>query len=584
MVSESSRQSGSGKDGADGKGESRRDRLVESVLPIVRWLPRYERSWLRPDLFAGITVAAAVLPEGMAYASLAGLPPETGLYASLLALVAYVFVGTSKQVIYGPTSALAILVASGVGSVAAVGGSPTAYATLVSLTTLLVGFVSVVAWLLRLGFVVNFISESVLTGFSAGAALYITATQLDKLFGIPRASGTFFDRLGFVIGHLGATNLPTLAVGLAAIVLLVLGERYARRLPSALLVVLLATGLVAVTNLQSRGVMVVGKIPSGLPPLSIPTPTTGTLPDLLPVALALFLLSYVEGMSAVETFARRHDDSVDANQELLADGLTNLLAGLGNGFVVGGSMSRSALNDEIGGKTQLTSAVAAVALALVLLVLTDLFTTLPEAVLAAVVIVAVSGLIDVPELRRVYRVDKLEFATAASAFLGVLVFGMLDGVFVGVLVSLLVVVGRATYPNTATLGRVPNSDEFSDLSRHPENERVPGVLVYRVDAELFFANAPTIRQEVLDEVDGRKSPVSLVVFDMRSSPTIDLTAADTLVSLADDLAKRNIDFRLAEADGAVRDVLADTDSEKSFGDVPLNERVVTVIDDWQREQ
>ena len=582
MVSEPSRRDGSEKDGANGK--NGKDGLVESVFPIVRWLPRYERSWLRLDLFAGITVAAAVLPEGMAYASLAGLPPETGLYASLLALVAYVFVGTSKQVIYGPTSALAILVASGVGSVAAVGGSPREYATLVALTTLLVGLVSIVAWVLRLGFVVNFISESVLTGFSAGAALYITATQLDKLFGIPRASGTFFDRLGFVVSHLGATNLPTLAVGVSAIVLLVLGERYARRLPSALLVVLLATGLVAATNLQSRGVTVVGKIPSGLPPLSIPTPGMVSFTDLLPVALALFLLSYVEGMSAIETFARRHDDSVDANQELLADGLTNLLAGLGNGFVVGGSMSRSALNDEIGGKTQFTSGVAAVALALVLLVLTDLFTTLPEAVLAAVVIVAVSGLIDVPELRRVYRVDKLEFATAASAFVGVLVFGMLDGVFVGVLVSLLVVVGRATYPNTATLGRVPNSDEFSDLSRHPENERVPGVLIYRVDAELFFANAPTIRQEVLDEVDARTSPVSLVVFDMRSSPTIDLTAADMLASLAEDLEKRDIDFRLAEADGAVRDVLADTDSEKSFGDMPLNERVVTVIDDWKRER
>ena len=556
------------------------DGLVESVLPIARWLPRYEASWFRPDLLAGVTVAAAILPEGMAYASLAGLPPETGLYASLLALLAYVFVGTSKQVIYGPTSALAILVASGVGSVAS--GSPADYASLVALTTLLVGLVSVVAWLFRLGFVVNFISESVLTGFSAGAALYITATQLDKLFGIPRASGTFFDRLGFVVSHLGATNLPTLAVGVAAIVLLVLGERYARRFPTALLVVLLATGLVAVTNLEARGVEVVGRIPSGLPPLSIPTLTTGTLPDLLPVALALFLLSYVEGMSAVKTFARRHDDSVDANQELLADGVSNLLAGLGNGFVVGGSMSRSALNDEVGGKTQLTSGVAAVALVLVLLFLTDLFTTLPETVLAAVVIVAVSGLVDVPELRRVYRVDKLEFATAASAFLGVLVFGMLDGVFIGVLVSILVVVARATYPHTATMGRVPGSDEFSDLSRHPENERVPGVLVYRVDAELFFANAPTIRAAVMDEVDIRERPVSLVVLDMRSSPTVDLTAADMLVSLAEDLEKRGIDFRLAEADGTVRDTLAAIDSAKPFGDVPLNERVVTVIDEWER--
>jgi len=555
------------------------DGIVGSVLPVSNWLPRYDRSWLPADALAGITVGAAVLPEGMAYASLAGLPPETGLYASLLALLVYVFVGTSRQVVYGPTSALAVLVASGVGSVAV--GSPANYAALVAVTTMLVGLVSIVAWLFRLGFVVNFISESVLTSFSAGAALYITATQLDKLFGIPRASGTFFERLGFVVTHLGATNLPTLAVGVGALALLVLGERYSRRLPMALIVVLLATGLVAVTDLQRRGVEIVGRIPSGLPPLSIPTPPTGTLSDLVPVAFALFLLSYVEGMSAVETFARRHDDSVDANQELLADGLTNLAAGLGHGFVVGGSMSRSALNDEMGGKTQLASGVAAAALALVLVFLTDLFTTLPETVLAAVVIVAVAGLVDVPELRRIYRIDKLEFGTAASAFFGVLLFGMLDGVFIGVFVSLLVVVGRATYPYTATLGRVPDSDEFSDLSRHPENERVPGILVYRVDAELFFANAPTIRAEIVDAVDRRDSPVSLVVFDMRSSPTIDLTAADMLASLAEDLDERDIDFRLAEADGAVRDVLAATGAGV-FDDMPLNERVVTVIDEWKR--
>lgn len=555
---------------------------VETILPIADWLPRYDRSWLSADVLAGITVAAAVLPEGMAYASLAGLPPETGLYAGLLALVVYVFVGTSRQVIYGPTSALAVLVATGVGSVA-VGGSPTEYATLIGATTVLVGVISVIAWLFRLGFVVNFISESVLTGFSAGAALYITATQLDKLFGISGASGTFFERVGFVLTHLGATNLPTLGIGLGALVLLALGERYAKRVPTALLVVLLATGLVAVTDLQRRGVTVVGRIPSGLPPISLPTPPPGTLPDLVPVAFALFLLSYVEGMGAVETFARRHDQRVDADQELLADGLTNIAAGLGHGFVVGGSMSRSALNDEIGGETQLVSGVSAVVLALVLVFFTDLFTTLPETVLAAVVIVAVAGLVDVPGLRRIYRLDKLEFVTAASAFLGVLLFGMLAGVFIGVFVSLLVVVGRATYPYTATLGRVPDSDEFSDLSRHPENERVSDILVYRVGAELFFANAPTIRAEIMDAVDDRETPVSLVVFDMRSSPTIDLTAADMLASLAEDLDERGIDFRLAEADGAVRDVLTAAGAGV-FDDMPLNERVVTVIEEWREER
>ncbi|MFC6977213.1 SulP family inorganic anion transporter [Halomicroarcula sp. GCM10025709] len=380
---------------------------IGTLLPIVEWLREYEPGWLRADLVAGLTVGAAVVPEGMAYAALAGLPLETGLYASLAAVTAYLVVGTSKQVIVGPTSALAVLLATQVGAVAT-GGA--AYVTLVGVTTLLVGAIAFVAWLFRLGFVMNFISESVLTGFSAGAALFIISTQLPTLLGLDSASGQFYERIWFVLNSLAAIQPLTAAVGVGTVLLLLAGERYAPRLPSALIVVALAIALVTVTGIEEQGVTVVGAVPSGLPVLAVPTTTLSTVVQLLPVALALFILSYVEGMAAVETFAQRHKYRADPDQELLATGLTNTLSGLAQGFVVGGSMSRSALNDAVGGRTQAINAIVAVVLIVVLVFLTGLLSALPEATLAGVVIVAVTKLVDVAELRRLWRVDRGSFS------------------------------------------------------------------------------------------------------------------------------------------------------------------------------
>lgn len=551
-----------------------------AALPVVAWAREYDRSWFSGDLVAGVTVGAAVVPEAMAYASLAGLPPETGLYASLAAVSVYLFVGTSRQVVFGPTSALAVLLLTQVGAVAA--GAAGSYAALVGVTTLLVGAVAALAWLFRLGFAMNFVSGSVLTGFSAGAALFIVSTQLPKLLGLPSASGTFYERVWAVGATLTQLDPATAAVGLAGLGALAAGERYVPRLPTTLAVVVLAIAASSALGLAARGVDTVGQIPGGLPDLVVPTAAPATVAQLLPVALALFVLSYVEGMAAAETFAQRHGYRVDADQELLATGLTNALAGLGQGFVVGGSMSRSALNDAIGARTQLVNAVVTVVLVLVLLFLTGVLEPLPEPILAAVVVVAVTKLVDVPELRRLARVDRWEFLTAAVALVSVLVLGLLYGVFAGVLVSLLVVLGRATSPHTAELGRSPGSTEFSDLARHPDDERVEGVLVYRVDAELFFANVPAVRRDLLARLGRRDDEVRLVVFDMRSSPTVDLTAADMLHDLHDRLADRGIDLRLAEADGAVRDTLERADSDHPLCGTPVNERVAAVIDAWER--
>ncbi|WP_254546251.1 SulP family inorganic anion transporter [Halomarina pelagica] len=555
---------------------------VGELLPVTRWLPSYDRRWFDDDLLAGATVAAALLPESMAYATLANVPPEVGLYASLLAAVVYVFVGTSRQLIVGPTSALAVLVAAGVAPLAA--GEPGRYVALVSLTALLVGVIALFARLFRLGFLVNFVSESVLLGFSAGAALYIASTQLGSLAGIEGGSGEFFERLWYVGAHLGAIHPPTLALGIGGVVLLALAERYAPYLPNALLLVSLSIVVTSAANLADRGVSVVGSIPSGLPTFGAPTADPATVEALLPLAAACFLLSYVEGIGVVETFAARHDDRSDPDQELVATGLANLASGLAGALPVGGSMTRSALNDGMGARTQLSGGIAALLLGVVLLFLTGAFSNLPNAVLAAIVVVAVGRLVDVRGIRRVYRVNPTEFPVVVAGFLGVLLFGMLAGVLVGVLVSALIVLGHAAYPHTAVLGRVPGTDLFADHERHPEYDPIEGVLVYRAGAELFYANAKTVERDLLATVDAAKTPPDLVVLDLSSSPTLDLTAADALARLWRRLDRRGVAFRIAEADGPVRDVLRAHGAGERLGPLGPNRTVAAVVDDWRRDR
>lgn len=558
---------------------------LRSAVPLVEWLPDYERSWLRRDVFAGITVTASVIPEGLAYASLANLPPVTGLYAGLLAAATYVVCGTSRQVIVGPTSALAILLATGVGTVAA--GNAMSYGGLVVWTTVLVGLFGVVAWLLRLGFLVHFISDSVLTGFATGAALYIMSTQLGPLLGIEGAGGVFFERLWYIGTNLGEASLLTAAVGLSGIIVLAVGERGFPRVPVALLVVLASILLSAGVDLQQRGVDIVGPIPSGLPSLTVPAlPSSSTLGALVPVAGALFLLSYVQGIGAIETFAREHDYAVDANQELLSVGVANLAAGFGGGFAVGGSMSRSALNDSVGGRTQIASAVVAAGLVVVLLFLTGVFTALPETILAAVVVTAVTSLIDAAGLRRLAQASRTEFAIAVAVLLGVLGFGMLWGVFIGVFLSLVVVIARVSDPNTEVLERLPGTDTFVERDRHPTAEPVAGVFVYRVEAPLFYANASGVRADLLDRLDAEDtaaSPISLVVFDLVSSPGMDVTAGETLGDLAADLDDRGIALRVAGAEPSVVRLLETLDLDDHLGPVEEEESVSSVIQRWRDE-
>lgn len=549
-------------------------------LPILAWLPSYDRKLIRFDLIAAVTVAAFVVPEAMAYAGLAGLPPEAGLYAAMVASIVYALFGASRQLGVGPTSALSILAASSIGALA--GGDLERYAGLAAMLALLVGAVAVIAWYFKLGFIVNFISESVLTGFSAGAALFIGSTQLGKLLGIDGDGGEFFERVYYIARHLGETSGWTLAVGLGGIAVLLLGERFAPKLPWSLIVVLASIALLAFTGLEDRGVAIIGDIPSGLPAPAIPDIQLVEIDDLLPAALAIFLMAYVEGTGATQTFAKKHKYRVDGNQELLAIGASNIGSGLFQAYPVGGGFSRTAVNDGAGARTQLAGLGTGVLIGVVALFLTGLFYDLPEAILGAVVIVAVKGLFNVPALRRLYHASRREFWIALAAMFGVLVFGMLQGVLVGVVLSLLILIYRASQPTTVLLGRVPGSNRFSDLARNPDNEVIPDVLLYRVDSGLFYANAPVVKDDLEQLIDARSTPPRLVVFDLSSSPVIDLAAADMLGELHDELAERGIALRLAHVDGPVRDMLRKAGAQR-FGGLKPATSIADVIADWRSD-
>jgi high affinity sulfate transporter 1 len=526
-----------------------------SFLPILAWLPRYQSAWLRLDAIAGITLAAYALPVSLAYAGLAGLPPQTGLYCYLLAGLGYAVFGSSRHLAVGPTSAISLLLGVTLAGLAA--GDPARQAALASLTALIVAGVFALAWLLRLSVLVSFISESILTGFKAGAALVIASTQLPKLLGVRGGGDDFFERLVLLVRQAPDTNLLTLAVGAGAVLALLLGEKYLPGRPVALAVVLLALLAASLGHVDEHGVAVVGELPAGPPRFqaagaSLAALRIEELRQLTSLAFACMLLAYIESISAARTFALKHHYAVDPRQEFLGLGAANLLAGLWQGFPVAGGLSQSAVNEKGGARTPLSLAVASAAIALVLLYFTGFFRSLPEAVLAAIVLIAVKGLIDLRELRYLWHASRVDFAAAGVALVGVLVMGILDGVIIAVLASLAMVLGRVARPHVAFLGRIPGTDRFSDMARHPENVAIPGALAFRVAASLVYFNVDHVLQTVLDRAEG-EPVLQRVVFDLSNTPYIDVAGARMLRRLRDELAGKQIELRVVGAHGEVRD-------------------------------
>ena len=531
----------------------RHDGDLRGLFPPARWLRHYPLRWLPRDAIAGATLAAYAIPVSLAYAALAGLPPHYGIYCYLVAGPAYALFGTSRQLAIGPTSAISMLVGSTLGAMAL--ADPGQYAAVAALTALLFAVVSVIAWALRLSTLVNFISETILLGFKAGAALTIAMTQLPKLFGVPGGGDHFFERAWTLATQIPSTNVAVFAFGVAAIAALVAGERWLPGRPVALAVVAVAIVALSVTPLAQMGFKTVGALPSGLPSLQMPALRLRDVDGLVPLALACFLLAYIEGVSAARALAQQHGYAIDPRQELLGLGAANLAAAFGQAYPVAGGLSQSTVNDKAGARTPLALVFASLAIALCLLYLTGLLRNLPNVVLAAIVLVAVKGLVNIPELRRTHALSRAEFWIAMVALAGVLLLGILEGVLLAAIVSMLLLVGRAAQPRVARLGRVPGTRRYSDASRHPENEDVPGVLVIRVEASLLYFNVGHVGDEVRRLVAAAGSTLTRVVWDLSSSPYVDIAGGRLLAQVQAELASRNIALRLVDARAGARDLI-----------------------------
>ena len=551
-----------------------------AVFPPAQWLAAYRPQWLAGDAVAGVTLAAYAIPVSLAYASLAGLPPQNGIYCYLLGGLFYALFGTSRQLAVGPTSAISMLVGVTVAGMA--NGDLARWADIAALTALVFAGMCVLAWMLRLSTLVNFISETILLGFKAGAALTIAMTQLPKLFGVPGGGEHFFERVWTLVGQLGETNIAVLSFGLAALALLWLGEKVLPGRPVALFVVAASIVVLSVTALGDLGFKTVGALPQGLPDLRWPALRLRDVDGVIPLAFACFLLAYVESVSAARTLAQKHGYDIDPRQELLGLGAANFAAAFGQGYPVAGGLSQSSVNDKAGAKTPLALVFASATIALCLLFLTGLLRNLPNVVLAAIVLVAVKGLIDVPALRRLWQLSRFEFSIAMVAFVGVLLLGILKGVMLAAVVSLLLLVGRAARPHVAFLGRIPGTRRYSDLERNPDNEVVPGVLIFRVESGLFYFNVEHVRQVVWQKLRAATIPVELVVCDLSTSPYVDVAGARMLAGLHTDLAAAGVQFELVEAHAAVRDLLRAEGLEARLGQINRRLSVDDIIEASRR--
>jgi SulP family sulfate permease len=528
---------------------------IVRLLPVMSWAPRYVRRDWRDDLAAGLTVGAMLVPQAMAYALLAGLPPETGLYAAIVPVIVYALFGSSRQLAVGPVAIVSLLTASALAPLVEEG--TTGYVAAAALLAVMVGLVHLALGLARLGVLVNLLSHSVLVGFTAAAALVIGFSQAKHLFGIQVGrTEHFHETVREVVANLSDSHAATLALGLVSIAVLIGLRKVAPRAPAALIVVIASTAAVTLLNLEEKGVATVGEIPDGLPAFALPAADLSMIGSLLPTALVITLVGFMESIAVAKVYARRNRYDVDANQELIALGAANTAAGLFSGYPVTGGFSRTAVNASAGARTPAASVVTALVVLATLVLLTPLFSSLPTAALAAIIVVAVAGLVDWAEVRHIAAVKRSDLVTLVVAFVATLVAGIELGIAIAVVTSMLMVFVRMSRPHSATLGRVPGTTTYRNVARFPEVETRPGLRIVRVDAALSFANASHVKRLILDQGTadpGQRQPV--LVLDASGINDIDVTGTEMLGEVLDDLDDRGVELHVTDLKGPVRDVL-----------------------------
>ncbi|MES3628897.1 MAG: solute carrier family 26 protein [Longimonas sp.] len=526
---------------------------LRSALPLLDQLANYNSSALKGDLSAGLTVGVMLIPQGMAYALIAGLPPIYGLYAALIPLVGYAIFGTSRQLAVGPVALISLLVAASVAPLAE--GDPSRYIMLTLVLTLMVGVLQLAMGLLRFGFLVNFLSHPVLSGFTSAAALIIGFSQLNHLLGVDIERSNYIHEIVWAaLQQWEAIHWPTVAIGLGGIAILVALRRWSKAIPGALVVVVLATGLLWSVGGDDSNVAIVGDVPGGLPGFVIPAFTWADLQALIPGALTIAFIGFMESVAVAKVYARRNGYSLDANKELVGLGMANVAGAFFQAYPTTGGFSRTAVNADAGAKTNAAALVSAGVIALTLLVLTPLFYYMPNAVLASIVMVAVSGLVDWKEAIYLWRVDRRDLMLMGITFVATLSFGIEEGIIAGVIVSLIAVIHQSATPHTAIMGRLPDSTTYRNLKRSPEAITRADIMIVRMDAALYFANVSTFK-DLISEIDLNNEALRAIVIDMYPVNRVDSTAAHALHEVIETCHESGVDLYLAGLKGPVHDVL-----------------------------
>jgi sulfate permease, SulP family len=528
---------------------------VKQWLPILEWLPNYKKNNLQGDLSAGLTVGIMLIPQGMAYAMLAGLPPIHGLYAVTVPLLLYALFGTSRQLAVGPVAMVSLLTAAGISSLNP--DSPEQYLLYALTVAFLVGLIQVVMGVLKLGFVVNFLSHPVINGFTSAAAIIIGLSQVKHLLRIDLPNTEHVQEIIWAIFQkIGDIHWVTFGIGILGILIIKFGKKIHANFPAPLVAVLVGIGLVVGFDLTAEGVKIVGAVPSGLPTLSSPSFDPITWKTLLPIALTISLVGFAESFAVAKTIQAKHKDyKLVANQELIALGMANFGAAFFKGYPVTGGFSRTAVNNQAGAKTALASIISASLVILTLLFFTGLFYNLPSAILASVVLVAVSGLIDFKEPVHLWHKDKSDFAMLIATFLITLTLGIETGIISGMVLSLLVVIYRASRPHMAQLGRVPGTTIFRNINRFNNLDVKENLLMVRIDGPIYFVNVEYIKEKLDHWIEERQDKVKMIIFNMESVTNIDSTGAHELHEWMLSWRKSGIDICLSSIKGPVRDVL-----------------------------
>ena len=561
-------------------GEILQGKRLEKYVPLIGWITTYQRAWLRDDLVSGVVVGAIMVPVAMAYAQMAGVPPQQGLYSAIIGMAIYAVFATSRHMKITTSSTMSIMSIAVVGPLVASGfGS---YVSLSAALAITVGLIMLVLSFMKLGFISDFLSKSVMTGYIFGVALLIAMSQLPKVFGVPGGDGSFFQQLGQLIANLPQTNPYALALGVGTIALILIIKRFKPLIPGALVALILGTAIAALFQLNANyGVAIVGDIPIGMPSPAFPAISPQAIPFLIGGAFGIVFLAVGETLGTGRTFAAKYHYEVNADQELLAMGAANIGSGLFQGITIDMSLSNTASGEAAGERTQLSSLVSAGVILAVVMFLAPLLKNLPSAVLGGIVLSSILGLFNFAEFKRYYAQRKTDFALACTALIGVAASDVMTGLMLAVFLSVVMLLYRASRPYIAILGQRANG-EYSDLDRHADAQSIPGLVMLRLDAPLYFFNANVARTQILAQTTG-DAPPRAILLDLAASADLDIGTSDMLRDLCSDLRAKQIDLLFAEIRGSVRDRMMKTGLLEHIGEDHLYSSIAAAVAAFQAQ-